>query len=228
MLRRPSATSPRRSCRRTSAGCGAQVAGGARCRRPGDPRRRDGRPLRPADQLRAGRRCRRSPTPSTAPGAMIDVHLMIERPERQVEEFARAGADWITIHVEATLHVALRARPDPRGRLHARALRLCPATPIEALAEVAGRVARPRAVHERQPGLGRPGADPGLDRQARRGCAPPCPTRWRSRSTAGSTPRPRPGPSRAGANLLVTGSAVFGAEDPAAAYREIVAAVRDI
>ena len=38
-------------------------------------------------------------------GAMLDVHLMIERPERQVAEFARAGADGITVHVEATPHL---------------------------------------------------------------------------------------------------------------------------
>ena len=36
---------------------------------------------------------------------MIDVHLMIERPERQIEEFAKAGADGITLHLEATPHV---------------------------------------------------------------------------------------------------------------------------
>ncbi len=35
-------------------------------------------------------------------GGILDVHLMIERPERQVSEFARAGADNITVHVEAT------------------------------------------------------------------------------------------------------------------------------
>src|SRR5947199_8753696 len=38
-------------------------------------------------------------------GAMIDVHLMIEHPERQVSEFARSGADSITVHVEATAHL---------------------------------------------------------------------------------------------------------------------------
>jgi ribulose-phosphate 3-epimerase len=38
-------------------------------------------------------------------GAQIDVHLMIERPERQVEAFAKAGADSITAHVEATPHL---------------------------------------------------------------------------------------------------------------------------
>ena len=46
-----------------------------------------------------------------AAGAKIDVHLMIERPERQIEAFAQAGADSITIHAEATphLHYTLQA-----------------------------------------------------------------------------------------------------------------------
>ena len=38
-------------------------------------------------------------------GGIVDVQLMIERPERQVGEFARAGADLITVHVEATAHI---------------------------------------------------------------------------------------------------------------------------
>jgi ribulose-phosphate 3-epimerase len=43
--------------------------------------------------------------------AQVDVHLMIERPENHVEAFAKAGADSITAHVEATphLHYALQA-----------------------------------------------------------------------------------------------------------------------
>ncbi|MBU2054876.1 MAG: ribulose-phosphate 3-epimerase [Proteobacteria bacterium] len=35
----------------------------------------------------------------------FDVHLMIENPERYIEAFAQAGADWITIHVEASVHL---------------------------------------------------------------------------------------------------------------------------
>src|SRR3954466_13143462 len=44
-------------------------------------------------------------------GAAVDVHLMIERPERQIEAFAKAGADSITIHFESTphAHYALQA-----------------------------------------------------------------------------------------------------------------------
>ena len=37
-----------------------------------------------------------------ATDAFLDVHLMIDRPERYVEEFCRAGADMVTVHVEAT------------------------------------------------------------------------------------------------------------------------------
>src|ERR671917_1231738 len=40
-----------------------------------------------------------------AAGALLDVHLMIERPERQIAAFAEAGADNITIHAEATPHL---------------------------------------------------------------------------------------------------------------------------
>jgi len=35
----------------------------------------------------------------------LDVHLMIEKPERYIEEFAKAGADWITVHLEACWHI---------------------------------------------------------------------------------------------------------------------------
>ncbi len=37
--------------------------------------------------------------------ALMDVHLMIEQPERYLETFARAGADILTVHIEATPHI---------------------------------------------------------------------------------------------------------------------------
>src|SRR5215212_8758458 len=68
-------------------------------------------------------------------GGLLDVHLMIERPERQIEEFARAGADSITVHAEATPHLDYAI-----GAVHAAGCRagvaICPATPVEALAQV--------------------------------------------------------------------------------------------
>ena len=53
-----------------------------------------------------------------AAGGMLDCHLMIERPERQIAEFAKAGADSITIQVEATPNVHYALDADPRARLH--------------------------------------------------------------------------------------------------------------
>jgi ribulose-phosphate 3-epimerase len=68
-------------------------------------------------------------------GAMLDVHLMIERPERHVADFVQAGADSITFHAEATPHVAYTAdliRKSGAGV----GLAINPATPVGALAEV--------------------------------------------------------------------------------------------
>ncbi|WP_293911354.1 ribulose-phosphate 3-epimerase [Deinococcus sp.] len=42
---------------------------------------------------------------AAAPGQIIDVHLMIQQPERYLADFAAAGADSITVHVEATAHL---------------------------------------------------------------------------------------------------------------------------
>ncbi len=38
-------------------------------------------------------------------GVLLDVHLMIEKPEQQIPDFARAGADILTVHVEACPHL---------------------------------------------------------------------------------------------------------------------------
>ena len=154
-------------------------------------------------------------------GALVDVHLMIERPERQIEDFAKAGADNITIHFEATPHVhyalqAVRAAGCTAG------LALCPGTPVAAASELVsdldmllcmtvnpgwggqeflrsslGKLERLRAL------LG-PGVaievDGGIDVTT----AGPC--------------------AAAGATTFVAGSAVFGAPDPGTAYRKIAAA----
>ena len=38
-------------------------------------------------------------------GGILDVHLMIERPERYLDDFVAAGADWLTVHVEGAVHL---------------------------------------------------------------------------------------------------------------------------
>ena len=48
-------------------------------------------------------------------GAMLEAHLMIERPERHVRDFVSAGADSLTIHAEATPHLAYAVEPRARA-----------------------------------------------------------------------------------------------------------------
>src|SRR3712207_2332119 len=65
----------------------------------------------------------------------IDVHLMIEHPERYLEAFAEAGADILTVHVEATPH--LHRTVQRIRELGVRAgVTLNPGTPAEALSEI--------------------------------------------------------------------------------------------
>ena len=65
----------------------------------------------------------------------LDVHLMIERPEQQIEQFARAGADIITVHAEVCPH--LHRVVESIKELGVRAgVSLNPATPLNVLEEV--------------------------------------------------------------------------------------------
>ena len=68
-------------------------------------------------------------------GALIDVHLMIEHPERYIDAFAAAGANVITVHQEACVHLH-RVLMQIREAGAAAGVALNPATPIDTLAEV--------------------------------------------------------------------------------------------
>lgn len=64
---------------------------------------------------------------------ILDVHLMIDRPIRYVEEFVKAGADWLTIHVEADTPENTMAALDKITELGCKAaISLKPGTPAEA------------------------------------------------------------------------------------------------
>src|SRR3954470_20373423 len=65
-------------------------------------------------------------------GAWLDVHLMIDRPERQLADFAGAGADSINVHFEATPH-AHYALKSVREHGCLAGLAINPATPAEAI-----------------------------------------------------------------------------------------------
>ena len=65
----------------------------------------------------------------------LDVHLMIEAPESQVDQFAAAGADIITVHVEACPHIH-RVVQQIKGHGIKAGVSLNPATPVTALTEI--------------------------------------------------------------------------------------------
>ena len=150
--------------------------------------------------------------------AVLDVHLMIERPERQVADFARAGADVITVHCEATAHVHRVVESiHEAGALAGVALN--PGTPVEALAEVAAEVDLALCMS----------VNPGWGGQAFIPSSPGKIARLSALLLAdtplevdgGVDPRTIAACAEAGATLFVAGSAVFGTADPAAAYREL-------
>ncbi|MFQ5459310.1 MAG: ribulose-phosphate 3-epimerase [Anaerolineae bacterium] len=67
--------------------------------------------------------------------ARLDVHLMIDEPERYIDAFAAAGADVITVHVEATRHLhRVVSRVQEQGVAAGAALN--PATPLGVLDEI--------------------------------------------------------------------------------------------
>jgi ribulose-phosphate 3-epimerase len=153
-------------------------------------------------------------------GGALDVHMMIEAPERQIAEFAKAGADSITFHAEATAH-ANRTLAAIRELGCLAGVAINPGTPVGAVAELRGLAdivlcmtvnpgwggqsfieSSPDKVERLAPlvGEGRIEVDGGIDV-----------------ATAGPM-------AAAGARLFVAGSAVFGSQDPAAAYTEIAAA----
>ncbi len=65
----------------------------------------------------------------------LDVHLMIEAPERQIGQFADAGADIITVHIEACPHIHQAVQTIKESGVKA-GVALNPGTPIDMLREV--------------------------------------------------------------------------------------------
>lgn len=68
-------------------------------------------------------------------GAALDVHLMVEKPELMVDSFIDAGADFITFHLESTVHSnRLIQMIHDRGKKTG--ISIVPSTPVSALSEV--------------------------------------------------------------------------------------------
>jgi ribulose-phosphate 3-epimerase len=152
---------------------------------------------------------------------LLEVHLMIERPERQVDDFVKAGAHSITFHAEATPHVAYTASL-VRDSGASVGVAINPATPVGALAEMAHAIDLALCMTINPGWAGQPLIEHTLDKV----------TRLRHilgdgvalEVDGGIDPRTAPQCRAAGANLFVAGSAVFASSDPGGAYRAIVEA----
>ena len=155
-----------------------------------------------------------------AAGGAIDVHLMIEAPERQVEVFVKAGADSITFHAEATPH-ASRTLSAIRELGCLAGVAINPGTPVEAVAELRG-LADIVLCMTVNPGWGGQAFIEGSPDKVSRLAALAGDARI---EVDGGIDAATAGPAAAaGASLFVAGSALFGAADPVAAYAEIAAA----
>ncbi|HWE09831.1 MAG TPA: ribulose-phosphate 3-epimerase [Solirubrobacteraceae bacterium] len=157
-----------------------------------------------------------------AAGGILDVHMMVQRPERHIADIAKAGADGITVHVEATPHLHYTLDAIRKAGCAAGAA-ITPSTPIETLHDVAYEVLDLALCMSVNPGWSGQSFIPnslGKLERMRKVLPPEVALEVDGgihHETAGAV-------VQAGANLLVTGSAVFGSDDPAAAYAEIAEA----
>jgi ribulose-phosphate 3-epimerase len=153
-------------------------------------------------------------------GGAIDVHLMIERPALQIAEFAEAGADSITIHFEADPH-ANRTLSAIREAGCRAGIAINPGTPAAAVAELDG-VADLVLCMSVNPGWGGQAfIEASPDKVGRlRELVPDAAIEVDGGIDAATVGLV----ADAGATLFVAGSAVFGADDPAQAYREVATA----
>jgi ribulose-phosphate 3-epimerase len=159
-----------------------------------------------------------------AAGGAIDVHLMIEQPERHIEAFAKAGADSITFHAEATAH-ANRTLAAIRELGCLAGIALNPGTPAEAVAELRD-LADIVLCMTVNPGWGGQAFIPGSPDKVSR--LVPLVGKAKIEVDGGIDTATVGSVANAGASLFVAGSAVFGSSDPAAAYSEIAeASTRD-
>ncbi|MFS8534153.1 MAG: ribulose-phosphate 3-epimerase [Limnochordales bacterium] len=151
----------------------------------------------------------------------LDVHLMIEEPDRHLEAFARAGADILTVHVEACPHLQ-RTLQHIRDLGCRAGVALNPHTPLDNIRYVLDDVDLVLLMTV-NPGFGGQKFLPAVLPKVRRLAAWMRLTgrRIHIEVDGGINTQTAPLAVEAGANVLVAGSAVFGAQDPRAVLRAL-------
>jgi ribulose-phosphate 3-epimerase len=139
----------------------------------------------------------------------LDVHLMIEEPDRFIKDFSEAGADRITVHQEASLHLhrtleAIKERNVKAG------IALNPATPVFSLEEIVG-VTDLILIMTVEPGYGSQSFIPFTLRKIReaRKLVEEIQKEIFIEVDGGINPQTAPEVVRAGADVLVAGTAIF-------------------
>jgi ribulose-phosphate 3-epimerase len=152
---------------------------------------------------------------------LLDIHLMIQAPERHVQDFAAAGANNITVHYEATPHVHKAVQAIKEAGCTA-GVALTPSTPIEALSEIRGELWSVLCMTV-NPGWGGQQFIPASLDKIRRLRALVGPDV--ELEVDGGIDEDTAGPcAEAGATLFVAGTSVFGSGQPGAAFRRVAAA----
>ena len=152
----------------------------------------------------------------------LDVHLMIERPEATLAEYIDAGAHWISVHVEATDHLQRCLDLVRRSGVKAGAA-INPGTPTLALSAAYDDLDY-AVVMSVNPGWGGQPFLPGsiekvrrLEKEARADSG-----RRLTIEVDGGVTKTNAGELvAAGAEILVAGTAIYGADDPAAAIGKL-------
>ncbi|WP_159887063.1 ribulose-phosphate 3-epimerase [Paenibacillus puerhi] len=154
---------------------------------------------------------------------LLDVHLMIEKPDRYIADFARAGADLISVHAEACQHLDRTLHSIRESGVKAGVV-LNPATPLTAIEYAPLELVDLVLVMTVNPGFGGQSFIPGMLGKIKelrelldgRGLS-----HVNIEVDGGINPSTARQVIDAGANILVAGNAVFGQPDRAAAIRAI-------
>jgi ribulose-phosphate 3-epimerase len=152
----------------------------------------------------------------------LDVHLMITNPELYIADFAKAGADYITVHVEIAFHLNRLVQSIKEYRGIKAAVSLNPATPLSSLDYILEDLDMV-LIMSVNPGFGGQAFIPSaLDKiRTLRKLIDERGLKTKIEVDGGVKPDNAAEIIKAGADILVAGSAIFGTKDYASAIRGI-------